>query len=152
MTAVLQRVKECSVNIDGQNVAEQGIGLLVLLGVEDSDKDIDSALLLKFADKIAGLRIFEDEEGKMNLSVSDIGGEVTVVSNFTLLANCKKGKRPSFIAAARPEVAEPLYEKVAMLIEEKLGKRVGRGVFGADMKISLLNDGPVTIIIRTDEL
>lgn len=152
MTAVLQRVKECSVNIDGQNVAEQGIGLLVLLGVEDSDKDIDSALLLKFADKIAGLRIFEDEEGKMNLSVSDIGADVTVVSNFTLLANCKKGKRPSFIAAARPEVAEPLYEKVVMLIEEKLGKKVGRGVFGADMKISLLNDGPVTIIIKSDEL
>lgn len=152
MTAVLQRVKECSVNIDGQNVAEQGIGLLVLLGVEDSDKDIDSALLLKFADKIAGLRIFEDEEGKMNLSVSDIGADVTVVSNFTLLANCKKGKRPSFIAAARPEVAEPLYEKVTQLIEEKLGKKVGRGVFGADMKISLLNDGPVTIIIKSDEL
>ncbi len=144
MRIVLQRVGEASVSIDGKLRASIAKGLLLLLGVESEDKQEDIDWLCK---KVLGMRIFPDAEGKMNLSVKDVGGEIIVVSQFTLHANLKKGTRPSFIRAARPEEAIPLYEKFVKEIEAGLGKPVGTGQFGADMKVSLLNDGPVTIIM-----
>lgn len=144
MRAVIQRVSEASVTIEGRKVSSIGAGLLLLLGVEDGDTAEDAEWL---AAKVAAMRIFSDPEGKMNLSVQDTGGEVIVVSQFTLHASTKKGNRPSFLRAARPEVSEPLYGTFCELTESALGKPVGRGVFGADMKVALINDGPVTIVI-----
>ena len=146
MRAVIQRVLESSVAIDGEIVSKIGPGLLVLLGIEDGDGSEDISWLTA---KIAKMRIFSDDEGKMNLCVTDISGEIIVVSQFTLHASTKKGNRPSFLRAAAPAVSEPLYEQFCAAMETELGKPVGRGVFGADMKISLVNDGPVTILVDT---
>jgi D-tyrosyl-tRNA(Tyr) deacylase len=148
MRAVIQRVLEASVRVDGHLVSHIGPGLLLLLGVEDGDELEDARWL---AGKVAAMRIFGDDEGKMNLSVTDSGGDVIVVSQFTLHASTKKGNRPSFLRAARPEVSEPLYETFCDLMEKQLGRTVGRGVFGADMKVALVNDGPVTILIDSRE-
>ena len=144
MRAVLQRVSSSSVAIGGENVAETGPGLLILLGIEEGDGADDIAWL---APKIARMRIFPDEAGLMNLSLIDCGGDAIVVSQFTLHASTKKGNRPSFIRAARPEISEPLYEGFCTALSGELGKPVGRGRFGADMKVTLVNDGPVTIVI-----
>lgn len=144
MRAVIQRVLEASVSIDQTKVAAIGQGLLILLGVEEIDDSSDVDWLVG---KISRMRIFDDGEGKMNLSVIDIGGEVMVVSQFTLHASTKKGNRPSFIRAAAPAISEPLYGQFCAAIEKEIGKSVGRGVFGGDMKVSLVNDGPVTISI-----
>ena len=146
MRAVVQRVSEASVTIEGNKVAAIKIGLLILLGIEDADTQDDVNWL---AAKIAKLRIFGDEEGLMNRSVEDINGDIIIVSQFTLFAATKKGNRPSYIRAARPEIAIPLYESFIEQMETELGKKVQTGVFGADMKVELLNDGPVTIIIDT---
>lgn len=144
MRVVIQRAKKASVISDGVPTASIGEGLLVLLGVEHADTEEDAAWLCK---KIAGLRIFNDENDVMNLSVKDVNGDVVVVSQFTLHAATKKGNRPSYIRAAGPEIAVPLYEKFVSLMEEALGKQVATGVFGAHMEVSLINDGPVTIFI-----
>jgi len=144
MRAVIQRTLEASVTIDGQTISRIGPGLLVLLGVEEIDDATDVDWL---AGKIAKMRIFGDSDGKMNLSVSETGGEVLMVSQFTLHASTKKGNRPSFIRAAAPEHSEPLYEAFCAAIQRETGKPVKRGVFGGDMKIALVNDGPVTIVI-----
>jgi len=142
--AVIQRVSQASVTIDSKIVAEIQNGLLVLLGIEDADNQEDIDWLTS---KIANLRIFGDENEVMNLSVKDINGDVIVVSQFTLHALTKKGNRPSYIKAAKPEIAIPLYENFVQQLENELGKKVQTGIFGADMKVLLLNDGPVTIII-----
>lgn len=149
MRIVLQRVKEASVTIDGQVKSSIGFGLLLLLGIETEDNQEDVDWLCK---KVLELRIFSDADGKMNLSVQDVGGDIIVVSQFTLHANVKKGTRPSFIRAARPEVAIPLYEKFVQQLEQLSGKKIGTGEFGADMKVALLNDGPVTIILDSKSL
>ena len=146
MRAVIQRVTSASVETEGHPKSEIGKGLLVLLGIESADTDDDIAWLVK---KTCGLRIFDDENGVMNLSVEDIGGEVLVVSQFTLMASTKKGNRPSYIRAARPEHAVPLYEAFCRELSEALGRPVATGQFGADMKVELLNDGPVTICMDT---
>jgi D-tyrosyl-tRNA(Tyr) deacylase len=150
MRSIIQRVLSASVQIDGICVSEIQSGLLVLLGVEDGDTEDDIKWL---SSKVVRMRIFSDAEGKMNQSVVDQSAEILVVSQFTLHASTKKGNRPSFLKAAAPEISEPLYEKFCAAVETELGKPVGRGVFGADMKISLINDGPVTILIdsRTRE-
>jgi len=148
MKAIIQRVAEASVEIDGACVANIGCGLLVLLGVTHTDSAAEAE---KLARKISALRIFEDAQGLMNRSVADIQGEVVVVSQFTLYADTRKGNRPSFIDAARPEQAEPLYETLVRFLRETLGEsRVQTGRFGAEMKVRLLNDGPVTIEIRVE--
>jgi D-aminoacyl-tRNA deacylase len=134
------------VTIDGEVVSSIGTGLLVLLGVEDGDGEEDVAWL---APKIAKMRIFPDDAGLMNLSLTDCGGEAIVVSQFTLHASTKKGNRPSFIRAARPEISEPLYQRFCEVFGAELGKPVGKGRFAADMKVALVNDGPVTIVIDT---
>ena len=144
MRLVIQRVKEASVAIGGRTVSAIGHGLLVLVGVESGDTMADMEWLVG---KTAGLRIFDDENGVMNRSVVDVGGEVLAVSQFTLTASTKKGNRPSYIRAAGHELAVPLYESYCEAVSAAIGKPVGRGVFGADMKVSLVNDGPVTIII-----
>ena len=144
MRLVIQRVREASVSIDGEKVSAIGKGLLVLVGVETGDTEDDVKWLVG---KTAGLRIFDDENGVMNKSVQDIDGEALAVSQFTLTASTRRGNRPSYIRAAGHELAVPLYEKYCDLLAEALGKPVGRGVFGADMKVALVNDGPVTIII-----
>lgn len=146
MRAVIQRVSQASVTIEGEIKSQIGPGLLILLGIEDADTHEDIDWLTK---KIAQLRIFGDENGLMNLSVQDIGGQMIVVSQFTLHASTKKGNRPSFIRAARPEVAIPIYEKFVAALRETSGLEVGTGEFGADMKVALLNDGPVTIVMDT---
>lgn len=146
MRAVLQRVTQSSVTIDGSIVADINEGLLVLVGIEDADTQEDIDWL---AAKIAKLRIFNDAEGVMNLSVQQTGGDIIVVSQFTLHALTKKGNRPSYINAARPEVAIPLYEAFVQQMETELGKKVQTGRFGADMKVALLNDGPVTLLFDT---
>lgn len=144
MKAVIQRVSSASVTIDSKIVAEIQNGLLVLVGIEDADSQEDINWLCQ---KIANLRIFGDENDVMNLSVKDIDGDVIVVSQFTLQALTKKGNRPSYIKAAKPEVAVPMYEKFVQQLETEFGKKVQTGIFGADMKVALLNDGPVTILI-----
>jgi len=144
MKVVIQRVFSASVTIDSKIVAEIQKGVLVLVGIEDSDSQEDTNWLCQ---KIANLRIFGDENDVMNLSVRDIDGEIIVVSQFTLQASTKKGNRPSYIKASKPDVAIPIYEGFVQQLEKELGKKVQTGVFRADMKVSLLNDGPVTIII-----
>ena len=146
MIAVIQRVLEASVSIDQQVKAKIGVGLLVLLGVEDADDQEDIEWL---SAKIVNLRIFNDEEGVMNKSVKDVKGDVLVVSQFTLHASTKKGNRPSYVKAAKPAVAIPRYESFVKSVEQLMEKPIGTGEFGADMKVSLINDGPVTIIIDT---
>jgi len=141
----LQRVREASVTVDGREIARIGPGLLVLLGIRDGDTGKDVRYL---ADKVSGLRIFEDEEGKMNRSIQDISGEMMVVSQFTLYAECRKGRRPSFTDAAAPQTAEQLYRNFIDLLKGK-GIHVGEGKFQARMAVSLVNDGPVTIIIES---
>ena len=149
MRAVIQRVSQASVTIDGETVGEIGTGFLVLLGVGSGDSEKQAELL---ASKVAGLRVFTDENDKMNLSLSSVNGGVLVISNFTLYGDCSHGKRPSFIAAARPETAQPLYEYFCERLVCHGVQKVERGVFGADMKVSLLNDGPVTLILDTDRM
>ncbi len=148
MRAVLTCVKSASVTVDGREIANIGKGLLILLGVTHEDTE---AQAVKLADKLMGLRVFEDENGKMNRSLEDVGGEVLVVSQFTLYGNCRKGRRPEFLAAARPEVAVPLYEKFVALCRDK-GFRVQTGEFGAYMDVASVNDGPMTLIVDTDLL
>jgi len=145
MKAVVTRVTSASVTIDGAVTAEIGKGFLVLLGVHEDDLPADAE---KLADRVCGLRVFEDEAGKMNLNLAAVGGEILVVSQFTLLADCKKSRRPSFIAAARPDKAIPLYEKF-MAECERRGFAVKHGEFGADMKVASVNDGPVTLLLDT---
>ena len=144
MKTVIQRVSSASVTINSEIVADIQKGLLVLVGIEDADSKEDIDWLCQ---KTANLRIFGDENDVMNLSVKDIDGDVIVVSQFTLQASTKKGNRPSYIKAAKPEIAIPLYEKFVSQIETELGKKVQTGIFGADMKVALVNDGPVTILI-----
>ena len=146
MRVVIQKVTHASVDIEKQRVASINKGLLVLVGIEDSDTDEDIAWL---SANIVNLRVFEDENGVMNLSVKDVDGEVLVVSQFTLHAATKKGNRPSYIRAARPEVAIPIYEAFVRQVETLLGKQVPTGQFGAMMQVNLCNDGPVTILIDT---
>lgn len=146
MKAVIQRVSEASVTIERKKVADIQKGLLVLIGIEDASTTEDIQWLTS---KIANLRIFGDENGVMNLSVKDIDGEMIVVSQFTLHASTKKGNRPSYIKASKPDIAIPLYESFVKQMEIELGKKVQTGEFGADMKVALINDGPVTIIIDT---
>ncbi|WP_259014224.1 D-aminoacyl-tRNA deacylase [Emticicia fluvialis] len=144
MIAVIQRVTQASVSIDHAVKGQIGLGFLVLLGITHTDTEEDIDWLSK---KITGLRVFGDEEGKMNLDITAVNGDILLISQFTLHASTKKGNRPSFIEAARPEVAIPLYEKMIARLTTGLGKPIETGQFGADMKVSLLNDGPVTIII-----
>ena len=144
MKVVIQRVSSASVTIDTKIVADIQKGLLILVGIEDSDNQEDINWL---ATKIANIRIFGDENDVMNLSVKDIDGDIIVVSQFTLHAATKKGNRPSYIKASKPEIAIPLYESFLLQLEKELGKKVQTGIFGADMKVLLLNDGPVTILI-----
>jgi len=144
MRALLQRVSSASVSVDGKTVSSIQNGILILLGIEEAD---DSSDIDWLCGKISLLRIFEDEEGKMNRSIQDIGGEVIVVSQFTLHASTKKGNRPSFLKAAPPAISEPLYRAFCDALSQKLNSPVGRGIFGADMQVTLTNDGPVTIWI-----
>ena len=144
MKAVIQRVANASVKINGNLKSSIGQGLLVLLGVGEDDGQEDIAWLVR---KISAMRIFDDTDGVMNLSVIDIGGEVLVVSQFTLMADCRRGNRPSYIKAARHEISIPLYEEFCRCMSDAIGKPVGTGEFGAYMKVDLLNDGPVTIIL-----
>mgnify|MGYP000928328510 FL=1 len=146
MRVVIQKVTQASVSIENQIVASIDKGLLVLVGIEDTDTNDDIAWL---SAKIVNLRVFDDDNGVMNLSVKEVEGEVLIVSQFTLHASTKKGNRPSYIKAARPEVAIPIYEAFIKQIESLLGKRVPTGQFGAMMQVSLCNDGPVTILIDT---
>lgn len=148
MRAVLTRVKHASVTIDGKVHGQIGEGFLILLGITHEDTE---AQAVKLADKLTGLRIFEDENGKMNRGLDEVKGELLVVSQFTLYGNCKKGRRPEFLAAARPEVAIPLYEKFVELCRAK-GFHTETGEFGAYMQVDSLNDGPLTIILDTDTL
>ncbi|RKD92216.1 D-aminoacyl-tRNA deacylase [Mangrovibacterium diazotrophicum] len=144
MRVVVQRVSSASVTINGTVKSSIEKGLLILLGIEDADTDEDIDWLVK---KICQLRIFDDESGVMNKSLEEVNGDALVVSQFTLHASTKKGNRPSYIRASKPDIAIPMYEKFLKAIDAKLGKPVGSGEFGADMKVNLLNDGPVTIII-----
>jgi D-tyrosyl-tRNA(Tyr) deacylase len=146
MKALIQRVKNASVSIDGKQKAIIGQGLLILLGITDTDTHAAADWL---ASKLAQLRVFSDSEGKMNLSLLDFGGEALVVSQFTLYGDARKGNRPSYIQAARPEKAEPLHEYFVAELQKRLSTPVQTGVFGADMQVSLINDGPVTIMIES---
>lgn len=146
MRVVIQRVNHASVTIEGQQKAAIGKGLLVLVGIEDADVDEDIQWL---SSKMVNLRIFDDENKIPNISVKDTGGDILLVSQFTLHASTKKGNRPGYTKAARPETAIPLYEKLISQLEKDLGKSIQTGTFGADMKVALLNDGPVTILIDT---
>ena len=146
MKAVIQRVTQASVEIENTIKGKIGVGLLVLLGIEDADNEEDIEWL---SGKISRLRVFADEKGVMNLPITDVDGGILLISQFTLHASTKKGNRPSYIKAARPEVAIPLYEKFKTRLEKEINKKVETGEFGAYMKISLVNDGPVTIIVDT---
>lgn len=146
MKAVIQRVSEASVTISGKITTSIEVGFLILLGIEEEDSREDIEWL---SGKISRLRLFDDENGVMNKSIIDINGKAIVVSQFTLHASTKKGNRPSYIKAARPETAIPLYEMFITQLEKDIGKNIGTGKFGADMQVSLINDGPVTIIIDT---
>ena len=148
MRAVLTRVKHASVTIDGKVHGQIGEGFLILLGITHEDTE---AQAVKLADKLTGLRIFEDENGKMNRGLDEVKGELLVVSQFTLYGNCKKGRRPEFLAAARPDVAIPLYEKFVELCRAK-GFHTETGEFGAYMQVDSLNDGPLTLVVATDQL
>lgn len=148
MKAVLQRVTHAEVAVDGKTVGRCEHGFLILLGVAQGDTEREAELLCK---KIVNLRVFEDDAGKMNRSILDVDGEALVISQFTLMANCRHGNRPDFMASAKPDVAIPLYEYFKKLAAASI-RRVECGVFGADMKVSLLNDGPVTIVLDTDTL
>lgn len=146
MRAVIQRVSKASVTVEGTITGQIEKGFLVLLGIEDADGKEDIEWL---SGKICNLRIFDDEQGVMNLSVKDVRGSILLVSQFTLHASTKKGNRPSYIRASKPEMAIPIYEQMLQQLEMDLGKKIEAGVFGADMKVELLNDGPVTIVIDT---
>jgi D-tyrosyl-tRNA(Tyr) deacylase len=146
MKALIQRVSSASVSIGGDCVAEIKTGLLVLLGVSESDTPREVFWMVS---KVANLRVFNDAEGKMNLSLADTGGDVLLVSQFTLYGDARKGNRPSFVQAARPENAKPLYEMFLSELQKTLNKSIPTGVFGADMQVSLINDGPVTIMIES---
>lgn len=146
MIAVIQRVSESSVKIEGKIKAQIGLGLMILVGIEEADGPEDIEWLSK---KIVNLRIFPDENEVMNRSLLDVNGEILLISQFTLHASTKKGNRPSYIKAAKPDIAIPIYEKMIVALETELGKSIGTGVFGADMKVSLINDGPVTIVMDT---
>jgi len=146
MRVVLQRVREASVTIDGRTTGAIGRGFLVLVGLTHGDTPAEVAWM---AEKVAGLRLFTDTEGKMNLGLDDVGGDILVVSQFTLYGDAAKGRRPSFIAAARPETAIPLYEQFVALLRAK-GFKAPTGEFGADMQVSLVNDGPVTLILERE--
>ena len=148
MRAVIQRVTQASVTVDGNITGTIDHGLLVLLGIEDADNNEDIQWL---SSKIVNMRIFNDEAGVMNVSVKDNGGDILLVSQFTLHANTKKGNRPSYIKASKPGVAIPVYEKMILQLEADLGKKIHTGIFGADMKVNLLNDGPVTIVVDTKQ-
>lgn len=148
MRAVIQRVTEASCRVDGEVTGQIGIGYLVLLGIEDADTTDDLQWL---AQKIANMRVFGDEAGLMNKSLADIDGNILLISQFTLYGNTKKGNRPSFIRAARPDKAIPMYEQMVEELKTLTGKRIATGIFGADMKISLVNDGPVTIVMDTKQ-
>ena len=146
MKAVVQRVSRASVNVNGERISEIGCGLLILVGVVPGDTEEDAAWLVG---KCARLRIFPDDDGVMNRSLLDVGGEVLAVSQFTLAASIKKGNRPSYIGAAGHDLAIPMYDRFCELMTEQTGRETGRGRFGADMQVELVNDGPVTIIIDT---
>ena len=146
MRAVLQRVTQASCTVDGEITGEIKRGFLVFLGIEDADTEDDLQWL---AQKIAAMRVFGDENGLMNKSLADVGGDILLISQFTLFASTKKGNRPGFTRAARPDKAIPLYEQMIKTLENLTGKKTATGIFGADMKIALVNDGPVTIIIDT---
>lgn len=148
MRAVIQRVTQAICTVEGRITGEIGIGFLVLLGIEDVDTDEDLQWL---AQKIAAMRIFGDENGMMNKSLAEINGDILLISQFTLFAQTKKGNRPGFLRAARPDKAIPMYEAMIRELEKLTGKKVATGIFGADMKISLLNDGPVTIVMDTKD-
>ena len=148
MRAVIQRVSEASCKVNGKITGQIGLGFVVLLGIEDADTEEDLQWL---AQKITGLRVFGDENGLMNKALADINGDILLISQFTLFANTKKGNRPGFTRAARPDKAIPMYEKMIKTLEELTAKKIATGIFGADMKISLLNDGPVTIIMDTKD-
>lgn len=144
MRIVIQRVSEATVRVDGAITGTIGKGLLVLVGVEDADTEEDVQWL---SNKIVNIRLFDDENGVMNLSVKDVGGKILLVSQFTLHASTKKGNRPSYIKASKPDIAIPRYEQMIRQLEQEMGQPIATGIFGADMKVSLLNDGPVTIVI-----
>lgn len=144
MRIVIQRVSEASVTVEGNITGSIGTGLLVLMGIEDADTDEDIAWL---SNKIVNLRIFNDAQDVMNLGIKDVNGDILLVSQFTLHANTKKGNRPSYSKASKPPVAIPMYEKMIRQLETDLGKKISKGIFGTDMKVRLLNDGPVTIVI-----
>ena len=144
MRILIQRVKEASVTVEERTSGAIQTGLLVLMGIEDADTDEDISWL---SNKIVNLRIFNDENGVMNLGLKDVKGDILLVSQFTLHANTKKGNRPSYIKASKPDIAVPMYEKMIRQLEQDLGKKIQTGIFGADMKVALLNDGPVTIWI-----
>lgn len=149
MRIVVQRCLRAEVRIDGRTVGQIGQGFLLLVGITEKDTKAEAELLAK---KIAQLRVFEDSEDKMNLAIRDIGGAILSISQFTLYADCRKGNRPSFIRAARPEQASPLYDYFNETLRETYGLTVETGRFGADMKVDFINDGPVTILLDTDEL
>jgi D-tyrosyl-tRNA(Tyr) deacylase len=148
MRAVIQRVTEASVTITGTLKSSIKTGLLILIGIEDADTDED---IIWLSNKIVNLRIFDDENKVPNISVKDIGGDILLISQFTLFASTKKGNRPSYLKASKPDFAVPMYEKMIAQLELDLGKKIFTGEFGADMKVALLNDGPFTIIIDTKE-
>lgn len=149
MRIVVQRCSRAEVRIDGRIAGQINRGFLLLVGITDSDTQSTADVLAK---KIAQLRVFEDEQGKMNLSLNDVGGSILSISQFTLYADCRKGNRPSFIRAARPEIASPLYDYLNEVLRQQYGLHVETGRFGADMKVDFINDGPVTILLDSDDL
>lgn len=149
MRVVVQRCSRAEVRIDGETVGQIGTGFLLLVGVTDGDTQAQADILAR---KVAQMRVFEDSEGKMNLALKDVNGAILSISQFTLYADCKKGNRPSFIRAARPETASPLYDYFNSLLRSQYGLHVETGRFGADMKVDFINDGPVTILLDSKEL